>query len=981
MKTWFTQLTLRAKITGIALWITTISLAVLATSSILQMRYEIAVEERRAADAVSLSFSRSAQLEMTVGDKRGLNQLTAGFAQDPSVMFIAAYDANKTLLSSAAASPAIWKAFLNGTLDPGSCVISQRTVQAPDQQDDFTSPTDDAAAPAASGQPSNVGTVVVGLSTTEERAAQRRQDCVTLAVAAVAAIGGGVFLFVALGKWLARLQKLAEASKAISAGNFAGEINDHGNDEISQLGKSFDDMSDALHKREAELRQFTETLQEQVKERTRDLQTALTAAEEANKAKSLFLANMSHELRTPLNGVIGMVDLLLAAEPNQRQRRYCDIAKSSARSLVELINDILDFSKIEAGKLDLDSTDFDLHEAVEAIPQILGERAQQKGVELLCRVHPAVPRIVGGDPVRLRQVVLNLVSNAVKFTDKGEVIIDARVESETDEYTEVYVSVKDSGIGIPKDRLDRLFKSFSQVDTSTTRKYGGTGLGLAISQRLVKMMNGTIGVNSEEGKGSTFWFTVKLARRSQAAVLRKESCADPRGLRILAVDDNQTNREILQSQLSSWSLRADIAEDAQQALDMLRKANIHGDPYRFAILDMHMPRTDGMQLATSIKSDPATRDVILISLSSISDQIKREQMGEHGFAACLTKPVLPSQLYDTIVNSLAATESDAAAAVTAPKTGARLDGVHVLLAEDNEVNRLVATELLQLTGCQVSVAVNGQDAVEKALGGSFDVMLMDCQMPILDGFQATRAIRRAELDAGKGEHRKIIALTANAIKGDRELCLSAGMDEYLTKPIEPDDLLKTIQKLLSPERAAHVTMANPAPTNPAPANPSPTVPAPTDLAPATPPATTPQPETAAGPSPIDLESLTRRCINNRKLAAKALRLFDGGLDRDLESLTKSVQERNPKAIAASAHKIKGAAANVSAEDVRRIAAELEKLGRADALAESESMLQSLTQQVSAFRSYLESALAQLNPAEKTGEPAAANTKPVQTDMP
>ena len=288
-------------------------------------------------------------------------------------------------------------------------------------------------------------------------------------------------------------------------------------------------MRGALRKRDQELRKFTDTLQEQVKERTRDLQTALTTAEDANKAKSMFLANMSHELRTPLNGVIGMVDLLLAAEPNQQQRRYCDIAKSSARSLVELINDILDFSKIEAGKLELDETDFNLHEIIEEVPQLMGERAARKGIELLCRVNPAIPRTVGGDPVRLRQVILNLVSNAVKFTDKGEVIVDAKLESQTSQYTEIRVSVKDSGIGIPRDRLDRLFKSFSQVDASTTRKFGGTGLGLAISQRIVEMMNGTIGVDSEEGRGSTFWFTVKLARRTQVAIPRRESSADPRG--------------------------------------------------------------------------------------------------------------------------------------------------------------------------------------------------------------------------------------------------------------------------------------------------------------------------------------------------------------------------------------------------------------------------------------------------------------------
>jgi CheY-like chemotaxis protein/HPt (histidine-containing phosphotransfer) domain-containing protein len=563
-----------------------------------------------------------------------------------------------------------------------------------------------------------------------------------------------------------------------------------------------------------------------------------------------------------------------------------------------------------------------------------------------------LPRIVGGDPVRLRQIILNLVSNAVKFTDKGDVLIDARVETQTDDYTQIRVSVKDSGIGIPKDRLDRLFKSFSQVDASTTRKYGGTGLGLAISQRIVEMMNGQIGVESIEGKGSTFWFTARVDRRSQVTMLRKESSADPRGLRVLAVDDNQTNREILQSQLTSWSLRADIAVDAEQAIGMLNAAHVAGDPYRFAILDIHMPRTDGMQLASTIKRDARTKDVILISLSSISDHIKKEQMNESGFAACLTKPVLPSQLYDTIVTSLAANESDHVPVSDPASLVDRLDGVRVLLAEDNEVNRLVATELLQLLGCEISVAVNGQEAVNAALSGSFDAILMDCQMPILDGFEATRAIRENELAAGQNQHRKIIALTANAIKGDRELCLAAGMDDYLTKPIEPKDLLKTIRAMLPADRMVQVNAEVPGTTAPEPKA-----------------ASVPQikartveelPECREiQPPPVDLPSLQRRCVNNRKLAAKALRMFDSGIDKDLAAVSQSIADGNAKALAAAAHKLKGSAANVSAESVRRVAADLEKLGRDDAVEQTQAALDELNQQVASFRGYLDTAMAQL----------------------
>jgi len=822
LREWYAKLSLRTRITGIAVAITTLALTVVAAAAVLQIHHEIADQEHRSADAISLSFSRAAEMEMTVGDKPKLTRLTTSYARDPNLLFIAAYDARGNLLTSAASNQTAWKNYLNNQLDPETCILSRRTVTTQDQPEELGSERD----PFSAGlkTPKLIGTIVVGLSTAEQLKAQSRQNYLTVAVAALAAGIGALVLFLTLGQWMRRLQKLAEASLLISRGNFLGEIKDQSDDEIGRLAQAFDEMRGALRKRDHELRKFTDTLQEQVKERTRDLQTALTAAEDANKAKSMFLANMSHELRTPLNGVIGMVDLLLAAEPNQQQRRYCDIAKSSAHSLVELINDILDFSKIEAGKLELDETDFNLHETIDEVAQLLGERASKKGIELLCRVNPAVPKWVGGDPVRLRQVILNLASNAVKFTDKGEVIVEARLENQTPGHTEIRISVTDSGIGIPKDRLDRLFKSFSQVDASTTRKYGGTGLGLAISQRIVEMMGGKIGVESQEGKGSVFWFTVRLARRTQMVPPLRESGVDPRGSLIPAVDDSQTQRGIPHAQ--------------------------------------HAP-------------------------------------------------------------------------------AGRLDGVRVLLAEDNEVNRLVATELLELIGCQVSVAVNGYDAVQLALNQTFDITLMDCQMPILDGFEATRAIRKAETEAGGNQHRKIIALTANAIKGDRELCLAAGMDEYLTKPIEPNDLLRTIQSLLPADRAAKANAAE-----------SPAVTAEPEEAPSV----SPQEPV---PAPVDLPSLTRRCVNNRKLAAKALKIFDSGIDRDLALLAKSIQERDPKAVAASAHKIKGAAANISAEDLRNIAAELEELARADSLENSDDALESLNQQVMAFRKYLDTAITQL----------------------
>ena len=395
--------------------------------------------------------------------------------------------------------------------------------------------------------------------------------------------------------------------------------------------------------------------------------------------------------------------------------------------------------------------------------------------------------------------------------------MNAVLLEQTATHATVKISVKDSGIGIPRDRIARLFKSFSQVDASTTRKFGGTGLGLAISQRLVEMMGGQIGVDSEEGKGSTFWIKLPLEKRASALSRRPEIGVDPSGLRALVVDDNSTNREILQAQLVSWRLQADIAGGASEALEMLEKAADRRQPYRFAILDMRMPKTDGMELAGEIKANPRTRDIILISLSSMGDPMKSEQMNRVGFAACLTKPALPSQLYDAIVDSLAAQvepSREQGVANSKMDAGVRFDGVRVLLAEDNEVNRFLASELLSKCGCVCTMVENGREALDTALRETHDVILMDCQMPELDGFEASKAIRQAEKTAGDGIHRPIIALTANAIKGDRELCLAAGMDDYVTKPIDPPELFKAIRRQLSAQRIAGTVPPRHAQTDP-----------------------------------------------------------------------------------------------------------------------------------------------------------------------
>jgi len=968
MQHWYAGLSLRTKVTGITVAITVLSLTAVASIGIFQIGREIAAEQHRTADSVALGVARASELAMTVRDTRELSRLANSFLRDDNVLFVAMYADGAKPLAMAVRDATSWEQFAHGGVDKNRGVVGTHSVEGFAQGDEFSGEADPdlsadtpSATKPAAARSQVLGSVVVCISTLPTMQAEQHQIRLTVAATAVAAAVGAAILFLTLRSWMRRLQLLVDASQSISRGDFSVSINDPHDDEIGRLSQSFDGMRLAVGDRDSQLRQFADTLQEQVKQRTSELEKALAAAEEANRAKSLFLANMSHELRTPLNGVIGMVDLLLAAQPNAQQRRYCEVAKSSARSLLELINDILDFSKIEAGKLELDSTDFDLHEVIENVTQVLGEVAERKGIELICGVGEAVPRTVLGDPTRLRQVVLNLVTNAIKFTDTGEVVVHVDVEEQTDTHSLVKVSVKDSGIGIPKERVARLFKSFSQVDASTTRKFGGTGLGLAISHRIVEMMGGQIGVESEEGKGSTFWIKVRFEKRTVPAPAKREIGVDPRGLRALVVDDNSTNREILQAQLASWHLQTDIAAGAKEALEMLEAAAARQVPYRFAILDMRMPKTDGMELATQIKSNPLTQDVILISLSSIGDPMTIEQMSRRGFAACLTKPALPSQLYDAIVDSLAAQEqpqgqSAPAAKNQEPVASVRLDGVRILLAEDNAVNRFVASELLASTGCVCTIVVNGREALESALRETHDVILMDCQMPELDGFEAARGIREAEAKAGGGQHRPIIALTANAIKGDRELCLAAGMDDYVTKPIDPIELLSAIRRQLPTNRPAAVESSS-APSSS------------TDAAEA--PATNYQ-----GIAPVDLNTLQQRCMGNRKLASKALKIFESSLTKDVSALHESMSKGDAKAVAASAHKLKGSAANVSAEQVRSVAAELEKLARADALSQAGNSLDQLDREVRRFQEFLSTALTNLVPSQE--QPAASNIVRGQT---
>jgi two-component system sensor histidine kinase/response regulator len=762
-----------------------------------------------------------------------------------------------------------------------------------------------------------------------------------------AAMGGSLLVALILasrfkGSIADPVTKLINAAQKVSASqNYNLRITHQRTDELGTLIDSFNDMLAQIEGRGAALTHHRDELERQVGVRTEQLEKAKNAAEAASRAKSAFLATMSHEIRTPMNGVLGMTEMLLGTALSDTQRNFTRLVKRSGEHLLVIINDILDFSKIEAGKLSIEYINFNLWDLLDDINNIYTPQAHAKGLALDFDIASDIPIAICGDPNRLRQIMANLLGNAIKFTDRGQILAKVQVIGEDGPTVSLRFEVHDTGIGVSRDARSRIFEAFSQADDSTTRKYGGTGLGLAISRQLVELMGGAIGVENAPSPGSIFWFTISFDKRRVEADEPGTALKPIEGLRALIVDEQQDTREAMQLQLADWMVSADCALSAMDALDRLAAAVAAGKPYDVALIDMNLQRTSGLSLAASIKGDPATNATRILLISDNRLAADPVQRREAGVAYQLIKPARAGDLFECIMtrprNKRVPTPVPVAAPIAAPAEPAPAHGSkpararRVLLAEDNPVNVEVAKAMLDNLGMVVHCANNGEQALQAARNGSFDIVLMDCQMPIMDGFAATAEIRRHEQASGRGRTLPIIAITANALQGDREACLAAGMDDYLSKPFTHQQLGAVIGRWIGMPIAASVHHDDEPPVLP--------------------------PETRDVINRHALENIRALSADRGDaLVHKVIAAYVDDTPAQLSTLRQAIAVIDPGKLRKVAHSLKSSSANVGADALAQLCKEMEILGRTETTEGAAVILTDMEQEFQAVRHSLSAIL-------------------------